>query len=49
MSKYFLTLCLSVLTSAAALAADLADALQSGTLWTLPQSEVTNKYLNGVM
>lgn len=49
MSKYFLTLCLSVLTSAAALAADLADALQSGTLWTLPQTELVDKYLNGVM
>lgn len=49
MSKYFLSLCLSVLTSAAALAADLADALQSGTLWTLPQTELVDKYLNGVM
>lgn len=49
MSKYFLTLCLSVLSSAAALAADLADALQSGTLWTLPQTELVDKYLNGVM
>ncbi|MBE6409544.1 MAG: hypothetical protein E7034_02975 [Akkermansiaceae bacterium] len=49
MSKYFLSLCLSILTSAAALAADLADALQSGTLWTLPQTELVDKYLNGVM
>ncbi len=49
MSKYFLSLCLSVLTSAAALAADLADALKSGTLWTLPQTELVDKYLNGVM
>ncbi len=49
MSKYFLTLCLSFLTSVAALAADLADALQSGTLWTLPQTELVDKYLNGVM
>lgn len=49
MSKYFLSLCLSILTSAAALAADLADALKSGTLWTLPQTELVDKYLNGVM
>lgn len=49
MSKCFLSLCLSVLTSAAALAADLADALKSGTLWTLPQTELVDKYLNGVM
>lgn len=49
MSKYFLSLCLSVLTSAAALAADLADALKSGTLWTMPQTELVDKYLNGVM
>lgn len=49
MSKYFLSLCLSVLTSAAVLAADLADALKSGTLWTMPQTELVDKYLNGVM
>lgn len=49
MSKYFLSLCLSVLTSAAALAADLADALQSGALWTAPKTELIDKYLNGVM
>lgn len=49
MSKYFLSLCLSVLTSAAALAADLADALQGGTLWTAPKTELIDKYLNGVM
>ena len=48
MSKYFLSLCLSVLTSAAALAADLADALQSGALWTAPKTELIDKYLNGV-
>lgn len=49
MSKYFLTLCLSVLSSATALAADLADALQSGTLWTAPKTELIDKYLEGVL
>lgn len=49
MMNFLRTLCLSVAAVGSVWAADLAEIVQNGTLWTMPKNDLVNNYLNGVM
>lgn len=48
MTKFLRTLCAMLCTAGSVWAADLADVLADGTLWTMPKKDMVNQYLAGV-